>query len=91
MTRTQEKRLEALYSTVPTHLYFESCCECVDDNPAVSYGIPISLDWNVGEMAPLELHVYESARVGARKNLRQMTMNSLRMYTTTIATCSFAV
>lgn len=49
--------------------------QCVGDNPAVSYGTPISLDWNFEEMAPLELDVYESARVGNRRNPRQMMMN----------------
>jgi hypothetical protein len=48
--------------------------QCVGDNPSVSYGTPISLDWSFCTMDPLDLDVYESAR-GKRRNPRQMMMN----------------
>ena len=48
--------------------------QCIGDNPAVSYGTPISLDWYYEQMAPIDLEAYESSRT-VRRTPRQMMMN----------------
>jgi len=48
--------------------------QCIGDNPAVSYGTPISLDWDYEQMAPIDLNAYESSRT-MRRSARQMMMN----------------
>ena len=48
--------------------------QCIGDNPAVSYGTPISLDWNYEQMVPIDLESYESSRT-VRRTPRQMMMN----------------
>lgn len=56
------------------HVEIRCYDQCVGDNPAVSYGTPIQLDWHYEEMAPLDLDAYERER-GVRRNPRQMMMN----------------
>jgi hypothetical protein len=48
--------------------------QCIGDNPAVTYGTPISLDWAYEELIPLDLEQYEATR-GRRRTLRQLMMN----------------
>jgi hypothetical protein len=61
------------------HVKFSNICirnyeQCVGDNPAVTYGTPISLDWVYEELIPLDLEQYEATR-GRRRTLRQLMMN----------------
>jgi hypothetical protein len=44
------------------------------DNPSVSYGPPVSLDWNYSEMKALSLDLYEGNRP-QRRSMRQMNIN----------------
>ena len=47
----------------------------IGDNPAVSYGTPVQLDWHYEQLPPLDLEAYESSRVTTRRPPRQMMMN----------------
>lgn len=49
--------------------------QCVGDNPSVSIGTPVSLDWKYEDMDPIDFEAYESQRENNRRNLRQMMMN----------------
>jgi hypothetical protein len=52
---------------------------CIGDNPSVSYGTPVSLDWTYETICPagdVSIDVYESSKPRQRRNLRQMMMNS---------------
>jgi len=46
----------------------------IGDNPSVSYGPPISLDWDYTQLASVTLEHYEAHRA-PRRSLRQMCMN----------------
>jgi hypothetical protein len=48
--------------------------QTIGDNPSVSYGPPISLDWDYEEAVPISLDEYEKNR-GPRRNTRQMMLN----------------
>ena len=49
---------------------------CVGDNPSVSYGTPLSLDWNYVVELNDTVERYESVRsLTKRRNMRQMMMN----------------
>jgi hypothetical protein len=48
--------------------------QTIGDNPSVSYGPPISLDWEYEELEPVDLEVYEATR-GPRRTKRQMMLN----------------
>lgn len=48
--------------------------QTIGDNPSVSYGPPISLDWAYEEVEPINLDEYENSR-GPRRNTRQMMLN----------------
>jgi hypothetical protein len=48
--------------------------QTIGDNPSVSYGPPISLDWDYEEVEPISLEEYEKSR-GPRRNTRQMMLN----------------
>jgi len=45
----------------------------IGDNPAVSYGTPVQLDWHYEQLPPLDLEAYETSRT--RRPPRQMMMN----------------
>jgi hypothetical protein len=51
---------------------------CIGDNPSVSYGTPVSLDWTYETICAgdVSVDVYESSKPRQRRNLRQMMMNS---------------
>eukprot|EP00526_Cylindrotheca_closterium_P017603 CAMPEP_0113610556 /NCGR_PEP_ID=MMETSP0017_2-20120614/5090_1 /TAXON_ID=2856 /ORGANISM="Cylindrotheca closterium" /LENGTH=295 /DNA_ID=CAMNT_0000519453 /DNA_START=136 /DNA_END=1023 /DNA_ORIENTATION=+ /assembly_acc=CAM_ASM_000147 len=48
--------------------------QTIGDNPSVSYGTPIQLDWDYEAHEPVELVDYETNR-GARRTLRQMVLS----------------
>lgn len=49
--------------------------QTIGDNPSVSYGTPIALDWDYEELVPpILIDDYESVR-GARRSARQMMLN----------------
>jgi hypothetical protein len=48
--------------------------QTIGDNPSVSYGPPISLDWGYEEVEPITLDEYEKNR-GPRRSTRQMMLN----------------
>eukprot|EP00545_Synedropsis_sp_CCMP1620_P015118 CAMPEP_0119020582 /NCGR_PEP_ID=MMETSP1176-20130426/24360_1 /TAXON_ID=265551 /ORGANISM="Synedropsis recta cf, Strain CCMP1620" /LENGTH=142 /DNA_ID=CAMNT_0006975033 /DNA_START=37 /DNA_END=465 /DNA_ORIENTATION=- len=50
--------------------------QTIGDNPSVSYGTPISLDWKYEEREPLSLDDYETKRPTAqRRDMRGMMLN----------------
>ena len=49
--------------------------QTMGDNPAVSYGPPISLDWDFEEHDCVDLDAYESARGLNRRGMRQMALS----------------
>jgi hypothetical protein len=57
--------------------------QTIGDNPSVSYGTPISLDWEYEENEPLDLDLYEAAR-GGRRTVRQLFLNHYRRKNTLI-------
>jgi hypothetical protein len=60
----------------------------IGDNPSVSYGTPVSLDWGYEENAPLDLDIYEAQR-GMRRKLKQMNMNYYQRRNMLIHKCGF--
>jgi hypothetical protein len=56
------------------HITIREYEQTLGDNPSVSYGPPISLDWNYTESEATCLDEYEGTR-GQRRSLRQMGMN----------------
>jgi hypothetical protein len=55
-------------------LQVRSYDQTVGDNPSVSYGPPISLDWEYEEHDPICIDHYEDSR-GKRRTLRQMILS----------------
>eukprot|EP00980_Cylindrotheca_fusiformis_P031677 scaffold26778_cov127-Cylindrotheca_fusiformis.AAC.1 len=49
--------------------------QTIGDNPSVSYGTPISLDWEYEQCAPLPLTLYEASRLGSKRSMRQLFLN----------------
>jgi hypothetical protein len=50
--------------------------QTLGDNPSVSYGPPITLDWNFRELEPVSLEEYEIRRSSpTRRNVRQLCLN----------------
>lgn len=70
VSRTTMSRRVVSFTTVEIRCYDQ----CVGDNPAVSIGTPISLDWTYEPMDRLHVDDYEGAR-GVRRQPRQMMMN----------------
>ena len=59
---------------------FDSVCirsyqQTMGDNPAVSYGPPISLDWDYEEHEDVNIDEYEFQRGFARRNIQQMAIS----------------
>lgn len=51
-----------------------SYSQTIGDNPSVSYGTPIQLDWDYEEHEPIDIDKYEDARP-KRRTFRQMILN----------------
>lgn len=49
--------------------------QTMGDNPGVSYGPPIQLDWDYEEHESIDIDEYEIARGHSRRTMRQMVMN----------------
>lgn len=56
------------------HVIIRAYSQTLGDNPAVSYGPPISLDWDYEEYEPILLEDYEGTRP-PRRSLRQMVLS----------------
>mmetsp|Transcript_3954 Transcript_3954/g.9432 ORF Transcript_3954/g.9432 Transcript_3954/m.9432 type:complete len:307 (+) Transcript_3954:220-1140(+) len=54
---------------------FRSYQQTVGDNPAVSYGFPISLDWEYEDDGEMEVNDYELRKGHRRRNLKQLAMS----------------
>lgn len=63
--------------------------QTVGDNPSVSYGPPISLDWEYTARDAVTVDAYETAR-GRRRNLRQMMMNHYHRVNVLTHACGFS-
>lgn len=69
-TEPQQRRATVTFDAVRIRSYEQT----IGDNPSVSYGPPISLDWDYEEHDPLALDEYEEFR-GVRRKPRQMMLN----------------
>ena len=70
-TRSTLKRNHCVgFATITIREYEQT----IGDNPSVSYGPPISLDWEYQQLEPVTLEHYEAHRA-PRRTLRQMCMN----------------
>ena len=67
---TRKERLGVAFVSVHIREYSQT----VGDNPSVSYGPPISLDWSYEEFEPISIDQYEDKR-GRRRCLRQMILS----------------
>merc|ERR1711971_1162945 len=52
--------------------------QTIGDNPSVSYGTPISLDWSYEEYDALDFDEYESSKPLQRRTLRGMALSHYR-------------
>ena len=55
-------------------IQFREYEQTIGDNPCVSYGPPISLDWDYEECESIDVEEYEANR-GRRRGMREMIMN----------------
>lgn len=55
-------------------IQFREYEQTIGDNPCVSYGPPISLDWNYEQTQSMDVEEYEANR-GRRRGMREMIMN----------------
>jgi hypothetical protein len=55
-------------------IQFREYEQTIGDNPCVSYGPPISLDWSYEECGSIDVEEYEANR-GRRRGMREMIMN----------------
>lgn len=62
------------FDTVKIRFYSQT----MGDHPAVSYGPPISLDWDYEQQEDISLEDYESQRVFARRTMRQLVISYYR-------------
>jgi hypothetical protein len=53
-------------------VHIRSYSQTVGDNPAVTHGPPIQLDWDYEESEPLDIDHYEGAR-GKRRSMKQLS------------------
>ena len=63
----------------PKHVVFDQIhmrnySQCIGDNPSVSYGPPIQLDWEYEDLEAIAVDDYEVARA-PRRTLRQLMLN----------------
>ena len=75
------KRIESVsncknvcFDTVTIRSYSQT----MGDNPAVSYGPPISLDWDYEQHDDIDIDEYESGRGFSRRTMRQMVISYYR-------------
>lgn len=68
--RQQQKCSNVGFASVQIREYDQT----IGDNPSVSYGPPISLDWEYTQLESVTLEQYEAHRA-PRRTLRQMCMN----------------
>lgn len=61
-----------------TSVSIRSYEQTMGDNPSVSYGPPISLDWDYEQHDALDIDEFESERVFVRRSMRQLAMNYYR-------------
>lgn len=69
-TRPKKHLSDVSFASVQIREYDQT----IGDNPSVSYGPPISLDWDYTQLESVTLEHYEAHR-GPRRTLRQMCMN----------------
>jgi hypothetical protein len=62
--------------------------QTIGDNPSVTYGTPVSLDWVYEENEPLDIDSYEIIR-GKRRTNRQMYLNHYQRKNLLIHSCGF--
>ena len=75
MQSSDSSRKDAPRRSVSFHeVKIRSYQQTIGDNPSVSYGTPISLDWDYEEMEALSLDDYEKER-GPRRSPREMMLN----------------
>lgn len=55
-----------------------SYSQTMGDNPAVSYGPPISLDWEYEQEDDIDIEEFESQRVFSRRAMRQLVISYYR-------------
>jgi hypothetical protein len=67
---TRQRRRAVSFNSVMIRNFDQT----VGDNPSVSYGPPISLDWMYTQSKPIDLNAYEKNR-GPRRNARQMMLS----------------
>jgi hypothetical protein len=63
--------------------------QTIGDNPSVSYGPPISLDWNYEQLEAVDVDAYEGNR-GKRRTLPQLMMNYYVRKNTLIHKCGYS-
>jgi hypothetical protein len=69
-TRPKKRSSNVGFASVQIREYDQT----IGDNPSVSYGPPISLDWEYTQLESVTLEQYEAHRA-PRRTLRQMCMN----------------
>ena len=78
-SQSSSRRLRSSSNSVSfTSVTIRSYEQTIGDNPAVSYGTPISLDWNYEEHDSIELDSYEIKRSLNRRTRRQMVIDHYR-------------
>jgi hypothetical protein len=68
--RTRPRSISVSFQNILIRNYNQT----VGDNPSVSYGMPIQLDWDYEEMAPITVDLYEDNR-GKRRSPREMVLS----------------
>jgi hypothetical protein len=68
--RTRPRSLSVSFQ----HILIRNYNQTVGDNPSVSYGMPIQLDWDYEEMTPITVDLYEDNR-GKRRSPREMVLS----------------
>ena len=58
LSHNNKKSLQVSFREVSVRLYDQ----CIGDNPSVSYGPPIQLDWKFDELSPVAIDEYENVR-----------------------------
>jgi len=77
------KHSDSTASSSSKTVKFHSVCirsyqQTMGDNPAVTYGPPIQLDWDYEEHEDVDIDDYELQRVFSRRSMQQMALNYYR-------------